>query len=272
LDSSAAAILTLLLEAVVFCSVGLAVFGRLAWKMFTQGGKVITAGFGPGDFGFVTVLASWFILATIKGFHSDPKPVTAEDILDGSTIFGLIVVALCVFMQMRGINVAAQFGITPSRPGRLFGIAAGLMLVAFPIIIFASEITVYILGSDAKAQEPVLYFAEAAEKHQYGKLAALAAMAVIVAPVCEEFIFRGYIYGVLKRYCGLVGALIFNAALFAAVHVNLASLPALYLLAVCFTIAYETTGSILVCMGMHALFNLTSLLVTFHEATTHSLP
>ena len=51
----------------------------------------------------------------------------------------------------------------------------------------------------------------------------------------------------------------FNAALFAAIHVNLPAFAPLFVLAVCLTLAYEWTGSIWVSMCMHSLFNLATV-------------
>jgi membrane protease YdiL (CAAX protease family) len=83
----------------------------------------------------------------------------------------------------------------------------------------------------------------------------------VVAPVAEETIFRGYIYGVLKRYTGGLTAGVISAGMFAAMHLSVSSLPALFVLALCFTLAYEATGSLLVNILMHALFNLSMFLV-----------
>ena len=79
--------------------------------------------------------------------------------------------------------------------------------------------------------------------------------AVLIAPVQEEFIFRGYLYGVMRRYVGPFVGVVGSALLFAGIHVNAASFGALFVLAVCLTLAYEWTGSIFVPMTMHALFN-----------------
>src|SRR5438874_13298805 len=89
-------------------------------------------------------------------------------------------------------------------------------------------------------------------------------LGVVLAPAAEELMFRGYLYGVLKRYCGVFAATILSAAMFAAMHLNLASLPSLFVLALCFTVAYEVTGSLLVTISMHALFNLTMFLMMLY--------
>jgi len=85
--------------------------------------------------------------------------------------------------------------------------------------------------------------------------------AVAIAPVVEEFLFRFFIYGVLKRYFGRFLGVTVNALLFAAAHTHLPSFAPLFVLGSCFTIAYEWSGSILVSMTMHALFNSLSLTV-----------
>ena len=52
-----------------------------------------------------------------------------------------------------------------------------------------------------------------------------------------------------------------NALLFAAAHTHLPSALPLFVSAVCFTLAYEWSGSILVSMAMHALFNSAQLIL-----------
>jgi len=84
-------------------------------------------------------------------------------------------------------------------------------------------------------------------------------LAVVIAPAAEEFIFRFFIYGVLKRYGGAFVGVVLNSLLFAAVHTHLPSFAALFALGCCFSIAYEWSGSILVSMTMHALFNSVTL-------------
>ena len=83
----------------------------------------------------------------------------------------------------------------------------------------------------------------------------VAISAVVVAPIQEELIFRGYLYGVLRRYLGIAPGILTNALVFAGIHQSAPSFGGLFVLAVCLTLAYEWTGSIFVPMTMHALFN-----------------
>jgi len=86
-------------------------------------------------------------------------------------------------------------------------------------------------------------------------------LAVVVAPVTEELAFRGYLYGVIKRYLGAIPALVLSGILFALIHLNLPSFFPLLVLASVFALAYELSGSLLVPMTMHALFNAFSLIL-----------
>ncbi len=79
--------------------------------------------------------------------------------------------------------------------------------------------------------------------------------AIAVAPILEEFIFRGYIYGVVRDYTDRFFACLVTAMLFALVHVNLAAIAPLFLFAIFLTFFYEVSGSLWVAIGIHAGFN-----------------
>jgi hypothetical protein len=79
-------------------------------------------------------------------------------------------------------------------------------------------------------------------------------LAVVAAPVFEEFIFRGLIFGGLRRSFGLWPATLASAAVFAIVHPALAIVP-VFVLGVCAALVYERTRSLLAPMIVHAVYN-----------------
>jgi membrane protease YdiL (CAAX protease family) len=127
-----------------------------------------------------------------------------------------------------------------------------LLVAAAPLIAVAEGLTQTVFGRESSKQEIVDLFNSSQSIEQRVTIIVLA---VVVAPICEEFIFRFFIYGVLRRYFGVTVGLFFNAMLFAAAHAHLPSAAPLFVLGACFTLAYEWSGSILVAMSMHALFN-----------------
>jgi membrane protease YdiL (CAAX protease family) len=79
-------------------------------------------------------------------------------------------------------------------------------------------------------------------------------LAVLLAPLCEEFIFRGLLFGGLRRSAGFVPAMLMSAALFAIVHPPVSMLP-VFGLGLCTAFAYERSKGLLAPMLVHAVYN-----------------
>jgi membrane protease YdiL (CAAX protease family) len=124
------------------------------------------------------------------------------------------------------------------------------------LIILADAVTQRLLQSGPQRQAIVEMFSESTTLNQRILIILLA---VSLAPIAEEFIFRFFIYGVARRYFGRAVGVVVSSLLFAAVHAHLPSFAPLFVLGTCFAIAYEWSGSILVPMTMHALFNAITL-------------
>jgi membrane protease YdiL (CAAX protease family) len=80
------------------------------------------------------------------------------------------------------------------------------------------------------------------------------ALAVVAAPLCEEFIFRGLIYGGLRRSMKAPQAMLMSAAIFAVVHPPLSMLP-VFMLGLCTAWTYERSKTLLAPMLVHAVYN-----------------
>lgn len=82
----------------------------------------------------------------------------------------------------------------------------------------------------------------------------LILLAVVAAPLCEEFIFRGLIFGGLRRSMGLLPSMLLSAALFAIVHPPLSMLP-VFALGLGTAFVYNRTRALLAPMLVHAIYN-----------------
>ena len=80
-----------------------------------------------------------------------------------------------------------------------------------------------------------------------------------MAPIAEEALFRGILLPLLVRRFGATIGLGLVALGFAALHGDAGSFPGLAVLSVALSLAYARTGTILVPMAMHALFNAANL-------------
>ena len=86
-------------------------------------------------------------------------------------------------------------------------------------------------------------------------LGLMALAAVVAAPLCEEIVFRGYFYPVMKRFAGVRPAALCSALVFASAHGNLAALLPLWIFGVVLVLVYEKTGSLWAPVAVHCCFN-----------------
>jgi membrane protease YdiL (CAAX protease family) len=85
-------------------------------------------------------------------------------------------------------------------------------------------------------------------------------LAFLIAPVVEEFGFRGSLYPILKGFLGGRVALWVCSGFFAWVHFYWVGFLPLLLLGVFLTLIYERTRSVWAAVGFHATFNGINLL------------
>lgn len=95
----------------------------------------------------------------------------------------------------------------------------------------------------------------------------------ILAPLLEEFLFRGVILHSLKRF-GNAFAVVVSALLFSMVHGNLLQIPLAFILGFLFGVVVVKTGSIWLTVLLHATINTESTLVNLlagHNVTLANL-
>jgi ABC-2 type transport system permease protein len=79
-------------------------------------------------------------------------------------------------------------------------------------------------------------------------------LAIVAAPIFEEFIFRGLVFGGLRRSTGAIPAILASAAVFAIVHPPVSMIP-VFGLGLCAAVAYERSKILLAPMLAHAIYN-----------------
>ena len=86
-------------------------------------------------------------------------------------------------------------------------------------------------------------------------MAVIFILGALVAPFVEEVIFRGIVYGALRKKLAPVAAAALSGAVFAAVHVQPTQFLPLFLLGAALALVYEHTGSLATSVGLHAANN-----------------
>lgn len=233
-------------------------------------GAVASLPFGIPDVLVLVVSGMWMVAALVAAFQrgvGEEGPITIRGISQSTLLFAIIVGGLSWFMESRKISVSAMFGWRKIGTGRALLQGLLYLVCAYPLVLFCMFITSLLLKEKATPQKLIEFFHSAVSAGDYPSIAITVVSAAIVAPFVEEFVFRGYVYGVLRRFLGPWTGLVVTSVLFAVVHFNALSFPSLLVLAVCLTLAYEASGSLLVPIVMHALFNFVNLIQIFNLAS-----
>ena len=225
-----------------------------------RGGRVGTAAYrridliGVAWIGGIYVWLSLAQVAASAGADADERTIRMLD-LWVSILFQGFMAGTVIFVMWPRLGPVAWLGLRPARwrSVLLFApLSVGIMWMLFAILQIAGYVTwIESLGVETMQESVRILQSE----RNLPLLGLMGFAAIVVAPVCEEIVFRGYLYGVAKRYCGpFVGAL-GTALAFAAAHASLVALLPLALFGLLLAWLYERTGSIWAPIAAHACFN-----------------
>jgi len=86
---------------------------------------------------------------------------------------------------------------------------------------------------------------------------------VIYGPVCEEFVFRGLIYGGYRRYCKPLPAIVMSGLMFGLMHLNFNQFCYAFVYGIALALLVEASGSIFMSILFHMMINGSSTVYLF---------
>ena len=89
----------------------------------------------------------------------------------------------------------------------------------------------------------------------FGALAIIFITTAVLAPLFEEFLFRGVLLPVLVGKQGKDFGVLLSALIFALAHLSVGELPPLFILGVGLALLRLSSGRLFPCVIMHALWN-----------------
>lgn len=258
---------------------------RLFSGVKRTGGWVSVADVIPADLAGAALLANLFLASGLIGIFSAmaPEPETPRVPGPGMILVSaLLYLALYLFiagllgftLKRRGSGLKSFLGL--DKPPLILRAAKGLLILAaaLPLLYLISSLWTVLLtkgfGLVLKEQDPVTLFRTATSPLD---IFGIIFLAVVVAPLGEELIFRGYLLPVLKRYVGRWPAILGTGLFFGVIHGNWAAAAALALLGILLALAYEHTGSLVTPITMHMVFNsITVVILLFTVNLPEALP
>ncbi|MDD5484246.1 MAG: type II CAAX endopeptidase family protein [Kiritimatiellae bacterium] len=239
------------------------------WSWENMARRIRAGPWRPGDAAWIFVLLILIQLSAglihwggikLGWFAADAKD-TAAALVQGLLFHGIALLIVCWFIRRRNISWNEAFGMgwRNLKPAAGRGLAGYLGII--PIVFFTSflcQLFLYAAGYPVTLQDVVAVFMEP----QSGwSLFFLLLLAVVVAPVVEETLFRGILLPVLMKKTGPGAAVVISSALFALVHQHLPSFAPLFVLAVVLSMLYISSGSLWTPIVLHSVFNGVSICI-----------
>jgi uncharacterized protein len=208
---------------------------------------------------FVLASIAYAVIAGAAGLSAaeadeSPGPVLGATFVQDVLLIGGAVLAIGLGVRH---GAAAALGLRSTR----FWPAVGWAAVLLGAFWLASGIVVSIFGEppeqeiteEIKSEDGVL------------ALAGYVGITCLIAPIAEEVFFRGFLFPVLRARTGVAWSVVITGVLFSLVHAlgsPVEALIVLFVLGAGLCLLYLRTGSLLPCIGLHALNNAISFAAT----------
>jgi membrane protease YdiL (CAAX protease family) len=214
--------------------------------------------------GIVFIVIATFSVAILGIAHAMDRSIDVSDppqsLVLALTLIqdvALVLAAVLAIKLTLGRVRAADLGLRPVSDWRVAGLG---MVAVFLTFLLAGWLLNELFGHQPDQQ----LVKDLKAEQSFAVLAGYAVLTCIVAPVCEELFFRGFVFMTFARRLGPVWGALLAGGLFGLVHAPnpIASLVALAVLGVGLCALYWTTQSIIPCMALHAFNNSISFGVT----------
>jgi membrane protease YdiL (CAAX protease family) len=146
------------------------------------------------------------------------------------------------------------------------------LLAAWPLMMAAITMTLFfaklISGSDYEMQQHQ-QLELITEYPQLPLRIMIVVLAVIIGPLLEEMLFRGFIQTAMRSFFNIRNsawpAIAASSAFFALMHADPGHWPALFVLGVCLGYSYEKSGSLFRPIFIHMFFNASSVAIALFQ-------
>jgi membrane protease YdiL (CAAX protease family) len=190
-----------------------------------------------------------YIVATIAGADLDDPPASVD--ISATVLQDVAFVAAAIgFASMVARPRPWHFGLRGTRFWPAVGYVVGSYLV------FLMLAAAWSAALDLHDQDDVVDQLGAGSSAI--ALIAVAFLVCVVAPIAEEFFFRGYFFGALRNWRGVWPAAVITGIVFGGIHAG--SAPVGFLVPLAFfgfllCLVYDRTRSLYPCMALHCINN-----------------
>lgn len=174
------------------------------------------------------------------------------------TMLPALVLIYLVALRPCGLNLldAMRLSLKTAKYGPLKLIFCGYLswCAIIPLVLLSSSIATY-MGSQGSDNPILPQIAMIASSKNLLAILILGSAVAVLAPICEEIIFRGFLYSSLRHRIGMLPALLISSIIFAGIHFDKGGALMLLALGPVLVMALERTRSLWPSMIAHGLWN-----------------
>ena len=185
------------------------------------------------------------------------------------------IVTMAVMIFLAHVHFARQlkgFGLNIRTIVKDFFMAIVNLLATWPLMMAAITITIFVAeliwGAEYRMQQHQ-QLEMITEYTQLPLRIMIVFVAVIIAPLLEEMLFRGFIQTTIRSFFNIKNsawpAIAASSVFFAIMHENPGHWPALFVLGVCLGYSYEKSGSLFRPIFIHLFFNASSVAIALYQ-------
>ncbi len=204
------------------------------------------------------LLASGAALLLAQALKNTFSTVTATFVLiflSSALLYTFLLAGTFYSVEIRHRSSLASLGIKRDGFGRGVALGFAIGLPLFLAAAFCAYLIQKLVNPTTTDQLSKSVTTLSSGTVSWGLIALLAVTLVILAPICEEVFFRGYLYPALRNRMGMHPAMVINGLLFALAHFELVGFLPRFVLGWGLSYIYERNRTLGGPITAHALYN-----------------
>jgi len=214
--------------------------------------------------GLVLTLVTHFLPSSTSATAAETP--TSTRFLIANTIIGLVIYGVTLFLiwlvTVHKYHVRWSALGVRRPPGLYFALVIPILVGMYTAAALVSAVIIKLFYG-GKAENPQVKDLTGGGGFSWTRLVLALITASIAAPIVEELLFRGVLYGWLRTRWSAVGGVILSAALFSGAHAIPLILASIFVVGLTLAIVYEKTKSTIATMTLHSLFNTIGVIAVF---------
>ncbi len=162
-----------------------------------------------------------------------------------------ILLPTIIFLKSKGENIPERLGFHKIKISTVL-LTVLLTLAASPIATFANLLSQLFVANT---------FVQASGDMLEGSVVLTLIGMSVMAPICEEITFRGFLFNGIKGISSVIKAALISSLLFGLMHLNLNQFCYAFVLGVILALANQASGSTWTSVIMHSIYNLINTLL-----------